>query len=59
MVGHSDLERGTGEHDESKLKWGDFLKAEREMWHGWFATLGNRGGFHSGRGGPTRGRGRF
>jgi hypothetical protein len=59
MVGHSHLECGTGEHDESKLKWGDFLKADRETWYGRFANVGNRGGSRSGRGGPARGRGRF
>jgi hypothetical protein len=59
MVGHSHLECGTGEHDESKLKWGDFLKADRETWYGRFANAGNRGGSRSGRGGPSRGRGRF
>jgi hypothetical protein len=28
FLGHTHLECGIGEHDESKLKWGDFLKAE-------------------------------
>jgi hypothetical protein len=29
FFGHNYLECGTGEHDESKLKWGDFLNADR------------------------------
>ncbi|KAK1682888.1 hypothetical protein QYE76_043736 [Lolium multiflorum] len=56
MVGHIHLECGTGEHDESKLKWGDFLKAERETWHGRVAFGVNRG---RGRGRSMDGRGRF
>jgi hypothetical protein len=51
--GHSYLECGTGEHDESKLKWGDFLKADWDTWHG--RSFGARGG---GRGGGRTGRGR-
>jgi hypothetical protein len=58
MVGHSHLECGSGEHDESKLKWGNFLKADRETWHGHFANPGNRGGTRGGRVGNMRGRGR-
>jgi hypothetical protein len=50
--GHTNL-CGTGEHDEAKLKWGDFLKADWDTWHG-RGFRGNRGG---GRGG-ARGRGR-
>jgi hypothetical protein len=43
MVGHTHLECGTGEHDETKLKWWDFLKAGRETWYDRFANPGNRG----------------
>jgi hypothetical protein len=50
LFGHSYLECGSGEHDESKLKWGDFLKADRETWHG--RGVGSRG---SGRGGGRAG----
>jgi hypothetical protein len=57
MVGHSYLECGTGEHDESKLKWGDFLKAERETWYGRFSFGGNRGGPRGARGRNFPGRG--
>jgi hypothetical protein len=53
FLGHSHLECGSGEHDEDKLKWGDFLKADWDTWHG-RGVGGNRGG---GRGG-ARGRGR-
>jgi hypothetical protein len=34
MIGHSHLECGTGEFDEEKLKWGDWLKADWDSWHG-------------------------
>ncbi|KAK1649225.1 hypothetical protein QYE76_067030 [Lolium multiflorum] len=53
FLGHTHLECGSGEHDEDKLKWGDFLKADWDTWHG-RGVGGNRGG---GRGG-ARGRGR-
>ena len=63
MLGHTQLECGTGEHDKEKLKWGDFLKADWEPWHGrrTFAPRGdqaNRGrGPSSGRGDTIVGRG--
>jgi hypothetical protein len=28
------MECGTRDHDEEKLKWGDWLKADWETWHG-------------------------
>ena len=34
LIGHTHLECGTGEHEEDKLKWGSFLKADWETWHG-------------------------
>jgi hypothetical protein len=43
LLGHVHTECGTGEHDESKLRWGDWLKADRENWRR-FASSGNRGG---------------
>jgi hypothetical protein len=59
MLGHTHLECGTGEHDVSKLKWGDFLKADRETWHGRRGSLGGRGeGLGGRRGGRDGGRGR-
>lgn len=56
MVGHIHLECGTREHDESKLKWGDFLKDERETWYGRVAYGGSRGRV---RGRSMNGHGRF
>jgi hypothetical protein len=53
FLGHSHLECGSGEHDENKLKWGDFLKADWDTWHG-RGLGGNRGG---GRGTGRNGRG--
>jgi hypothetical protein len=51
FMGHTHLECGSGEHEEDKLKWGDFLKADWETWHG--------RGIGGGRGyGRSRGRGR-
>ncbi|KAK1610199.1 hypothetical protein QYE76_033872 [Lolium multiflorum] len=44
FVGHSHLECGTGEFDEDKLKWGDFLKADWDTWFG-RGVGGGRGGF--------------
>jgi hypothetical protein len=43
-IGHTHLECGTGEFDEDKLKWGEFLK---EDWDSWFGRGfgGRRGGF--------------
>jgi hypothetical protein len=32
FLGHTHLECGTGEHEEDKLKWGDFLKDDWETW---------------------------
>jgi hypothetical protein len=58
MVGHTHLECGTGEHEKSKLKWGDFLKAERETWYGRVAFGGNRGQ-RGGRGRAMGGRGAY
>jgi hypothetical protein len=57
MVGHIHLECGTGEYEESKLKWGDFLKVDRETWHGRFAYGGNRG--RGGRGRSMGGQGMY
>jgi hypothetical protein len=34
LVGHSHLESGIGDHDNEKLKWGEFLKADWSTWHG-------------------------
>jgi hypothetical protein len=53
FMGHTHLECGTGELDVDKLKWGDFLKADWDTWHG-RNFGGNRGGGSSG----NRGRGR-
>ncbi|KAK1652385.1 hypothetical protein QYE76_070190 [Lolium multiflorum] len=47
MMGHSHLECGSGEYEEDKLKWGDFLKADWETWFG--------RGFSNFRGGGQRG----
>jgi hypothetical protein len=49
MIGHLHLECGTGEFDEEKLKWGDWLKADWDSWHG-RGIRGIRGG-RTGRGG--------
>jgi hypothetical protein len=59
MIGHSHLECGTGEFDEEKLKWGDWLKADWDTWHGRAAgaSRGGRTG-RGGRDGPPRGGGR-
>jgi hypothetical protein len=59
FLGHTHLECGSGEHDESKLKWGDWLKADWDTWHG-RGLGGNRGGPRGGRGRGTNtdGRGR-
>jgi hypothetical protein len=62
--GHSHLECGTGEHEEEHLKWGDFLKADWETWHGRGSTMARGGGrgSNASRGGGgregDRGRGR-
>jgi hypothetical protein len=55
-IGHIHLECGTGEYDETKLKWGDFLKADWDSWVG--RAVGSRGGF-SGRGADRVNRGRM
>jgi hypothetical protein len=47
-MGHTHLECGSGEHDEEKLKWGDFLKAN---WSTWKGRNLSRGGGRSSRGG--------
>jgi hypothetical protein len=52
FMGHIHLECGSGEYEEDKLKWGDFLKADWSTWHGRTAG-GNRGGGRTGRGGRT------
>jgi hypothetical protein len=57
MIGHSHLECGTGESDENKLKWGDWLKADWDTWHG-RDFGGARGGSHADRGGRDGGYGR-
>jgi hypothetical protein len=56
LLGHIHTECGTGEHDESKLKWGDFIKADFDTWKGRFMASGR--GFGSGRGRDPSGRGR-
>jgi hypothetical protein len=59
--GHSHLECGSGEHDEEKLKWGDFLKADWETWFGrglGFGRGGGRGSGRAGRAGDGAGSGR-
>jgi hypothetical protein len=53
LVGHIHLECGTGEYDEDKLKWGDFLKADWSTWHGRNTGGNRRGGGRAGRGGRT------
>jgi hypothetical protein len=53
FMGHIHLEYGSSEHEEAKLKWGDFLKADWDTWHG-RGIGGTRGGGQSG----YRGRGR-
>lgn len=50
FIGHSHLECGTGEHIEEELRWGEWLKADRETWHGRGGPAG-RGGGRGGRGG--------
>jgi hypothetical protein len=59
FMGHSHLECGSGEFEEDKLKWGDFLKADWETWHGRGrgAESSRSGGRSTGFGGG-RGRGR-
>jgi hypothetical protein len=59
FMGHSHLECGSGEFEEVKLKWGDFLKADWETWHGRGRGAGSyRGGRQSSGFGGGRGRGR-
>jgi hypothetical protein len=59
FLGHSHLECGTGEHDEASMKWGDWLKAGWETWHG-RTQRGGRSGIRGGRGrfSAAEGRGR-
>jgi hypothetical protein len=54
ILGHSHLECGTGEHEEDKLKWGDFLKADWETWFGRGVTNFRGGGLRGGRSGWSR-----
>jgi hypothetical protein len=49
MFGHSHLECGSGEHEEDKVKWGDFLKADWETWFGRGFTNFRGGGQRGGR----------
>jgi hypothetical protein len=42
FIGHTHLECGTGEFEEDKLKWGDFLRADWDSWFG-RGTGGGRG----------------
>ncbi|KAK1660417.1 hypothetical protein QYE76_048576 [Lolium multiflorum] len=49
FIGHSHLECGTGEHIEEELRWGEWLKADRETWYGRGGPAG-RGGGRGGRG---------
>jgi hypothetical protein len=49
FLGHTHLECGSGEHDESALKWGDWLKVE---WSSWYGRGGQ--GFRGGRYGRGR-----
>jgi hypothetical protein len=70
MIGHTHLECGTGEHEEDKLKWGEFLRADWDTWHGrgfggnraGGSRMGNRGRGRTpttdGRGQENAGRGR-
>jgi hypothetical protein len=58
FFGHSHLECGSDEHDETSLKWGDFLKADWDTWHGRgvnFSRGGGRIGGRFGRGGDSFG----
>jgi hypothetical protein len=58
LLGHTHFECGSGEHAEDQLRWGDFLKANWETWHG--RRTGPQGAFQGGRGrGPSGGRGRM
>jgi hypothetical protein len=56
FMGHTHLECGSGEFDDDSLKWGEFLKAEWETWHGrgrgagGFRSAGRPAGFGGGRG---------
>jgi hypothetical protein len=54
LMGHVHLECGSGEHAEDKLKWGEFLKADWDTWHG-RGLGGPRGGGRIGS--RSRGRG--
>jgi hypothetical protein len=53
LFGHSHLECGSGEHVEEDLKWGEFLKADWDTWHG----RGMNSARGRGRGGARVGRG--
>ena len=64
-LGHSYTECGTGEHDVTKLKWGDWLKADWETWQGRRVPFVPRASDNGGRrgggdfGGRRGGRGNF
>ena len=61
QFGHMYTECGTGEHQIAKLKWGDWLRADWETWHGRRNFSGFRGsdagGRRGGRDSGRRGRG--
>jgi hypothetical protein len=56
FMGHTHMECGSREFDDDSLKWGEFLKAEWETWHGrgrgagGFRSAGRPAGFGGGRG---------
>jgi hypothetical protein len=54
FVGHIHLEWGSGEHDETKLERGDWLKGDWQTWHGQNIG-GNQGGGMSAQGWGTEG----
>jgi hypothetical protein len=54
---HIHTECGSGEHDETTLKRGDFIKADFETWRNRYSN-GFRGGYGRGRGIDPYGRGR-
>jgi hypothetical protein len=56
MVSHTHLECDTDEHEESKLKWEELLKANRETWHG-RSAMGGAQGYRGGTGSDMDGRG--
>jgi hypothetical protein len=52
LVGHIHTECGTGEIEEDKLKWGEFLKADWSTWKG-RSVASSRGGGRADRGGRS------